>query len=66
MNITLNQQPLALTKPLSVHELFEQQAIHTATVAVAYNGRVLHREAWATTVLQDNDQLVVFQAVAGG
>ena len=35
-------------------------------VAVALNGRVVPREAWATTVLHDGDTVEIVRAMQGG
>ena len=35
-------------------------------VAVALNGRVVRRAEWATTHLQENDEVEIIRAVQGG
>lgn len=35
-------------------------------VAVEYNGEILHRQFWETTVMKTNDQLEVVTIVGGG
>ena len=34
--------------------------------AVALNGAVIRRDAWATTVLQDGDRVEIIRAMQGG
>lgn len=40
--------------------------INPRLVAVEYNGEILHRQFWETTILQNDDRLEVVTIVGGG
>lgn len=66
MKITLNDQPLELAQPLSVQALLEQLERHQPGSALAINQVIISRSDWATRQVQDGDDILLFQAIAGG
>ncbi|ESA36139.1 thiamine biosynthesis protein [Leptolyngbya sp. Heron Island J] len=54
--------PLGTTLP----QLLKQLDMDPRLVAVEYNGEILHRQFWETTVMQTDDQLEVVTIVGGG
>lgn len=66
MKITLNDQPLELAQALSVTALLEQLDRHQPGTALAINQIVIPRTDWATCQVQDGDDILLFQAIAGG
>lgn len=66
MKITLNDQPLELAQPLSVQALLEQLERHQLGSALAINQVIIPRADWATRQVQDGDDILLFQAIAGG
>lgn len=66
MKIRLNDQPLALAQPLSVDALLEQLERHQPGTALAINQIIIPRADWATHLVQDGDDILLFQAIAGG
>ncbi|MGL5389051.1 MAG: sulfur carrier protein ThiS [Enterobacterales bacterium] len=66
MKITLNDQPLELAQPLSVQALLEQLERHQPGSALAINQVIIPRADWATRQVQDGDDILLFQAIAGG
>lgn len=66
MKITLNDHPLELEQALSISALLEQLERHQPGTALAVNQRIIPRTDWATHSLQDGDDLLLFQAIAGG
>lgn len=66
MNITLNDQALELEQPLSIVALLEQLERHQPGTALAINQIIIPRANWSTHHLQDGDDILLFQAIAGG
>ncbi|MHA7848843.1 sulfur carrier protein ThiS [Serratia sp. D1N4] len=66
MKITLNDQPLELAQALSVTALLEQLDRHQPGTALAINQTIIPRADWASRQVQDGDDILLFQAIAGG
>ena len=50
----------------SMPEFLMQIGLNPKLIAVEYNGEILTRSLWATTVLQPNDRLEIVTIVGGG
>jgi sulfur carrier protein len=50
----------------TVTSLLDSLNINAQQVAVAVNGEVLSRDAWAQTELRDGDAIEIVRAVGGG
>ncbi|CAI1216604.1 Thiamine biosynthesis protein ThiS [Serratia quinivorans] len=66
MKIRLNDQPLELAQPLSVSALLEQLERQQPGTALAINQIIIPRTDWANHLVQDGDDILLFQAIAGG
>jgi sulfur carrier protein len=66
MKIRLNDQPLVLAQPLSVDALLEQLERHQPGTALAINQTIIPRADWVNHLVQDGDDILLFQAIAGG
>lgn len=66
MKITLNDQSLELAQPLSIQALLERLDRHRPGSALAINQVIIPRTDWATRQVQDGDDILLFQAIAGG
>lgn len=66
MQITFNQQRLEISSGLTISALLEQQEVPLKGVAVAVNNEVIPRSLWQEVGIHEQDQVAVFQAVAGG
>jgi sulfur carrier protein len=66
MKIRLNDQQLELAQPLSVSALLEQLERHQPGTALAINQIIIPRTDWANHLVQDGDDILLFQAIAGG
>ena len=66
MNITVNDTPHkcddATTLETLLHDLHRLQP----GTALAVNQRIVPRDEWATRLLHDGDDSLLFQAIAGG
>lgn len=66
MRVTVNGEPAELADGVTVADVVARQAPDVRRVAVARNGEVVPRSAWAGTSLSPGDALEVLVAVAGG
>jgi len=64
--IALNGEQIALGPGATVKTVVEQLASGAAGIAVALNGEVVPRSAWASTELGANDRVEVLSAAQGG
>jgi len=66
LRITLNGEPQDLAGPLTVHELLAQLQIDARRVAVEHNLRVVKRDAFDRTTVNDGDEVEIVNFVGGG
>ncbi|MEQ9502111.1 MAG: sulfur carrier protein ThiS [Deltaproteobacteria bacterium] len=65
MNVVVNGEPVVLEEPCSVEQVVRRTTAATEGVAVAVNGEVVRRAAWAMA-LQPDDEVEILVATAGG
>jgi thiamine biosynthesis protein ThiS len=66
--ITVNGQSREM-KNLSIESVLEAEAVPRedwASIAIAQNGRVIPKAAWNSTLLNENDNIDIVRAFAGG
>lgn len=66
LTISLNNEKIQLTEPLSAMLLLEQQGFQGDKIALAINGSFVPRSQYADTNINDGDEVDVIQAVGGG
>jgi thiamine biosynthesis protein ThiS len=66
LRITLNGDTHELAGPLTVADLLARLEIDGRRVAVEHNLIVLKRDAFATTDVQDGDEVEIVNFVGGG
>lgn len=66
MKVRLNDQPLELAQPISISTLLQQLERHQPGTALAINQIIIPRADWANHLVQDGDDILLFQAIAGG
>ncbi|WP_425802722.1 sulfur carrier protein ThiS [Desulfitobacterium sp. Sab5] len=66
MNVQINGKLLVLPKQISLLAWIGNQNIPLAAVIVEYNGEILSRDHWETTLLNEGDQVELLQFVGGG
>jgi sulfur carrier protein len=66
MDITVNGAPARVTTATTVARLVADHLTEHRRAAVALNGEVVPRGAWADTVLSPGDTVEILVAVAGG
>jgi sulfur carrier protein len=66
MRLRLNGNDTELAEGTTVAQVVAERAEAEARVAVARNGEVIPRSAWAQTTLAEGDDVELLVAVAGG
>ena len=66
MKLQINGEVREFSSPLSLASLLEQMALKADRVAVELNRNIVPREQWATTGLQEGDELEIVHFVGGG
>nr|WP_281434610.1 sulfur carrier protein ThiS [Erwinia phyllosphaerae] len=51
---------------MTLADLLTQLCCQQAGTALAVNQQIVSRDRWSTYPLQEGDELVIFQAIAGG
>ncbi|ART82395.1 sulfur carrier protein ThiS [Oceanisphaera profunda] len=66
MQITLNDKSMMLTEGITLAELLLELDQHKPGVAVALNQAVVARGQWSEQIINENDKITLFHAIAGG
>lgn len=66
INIVLNDQPLEVECTLTVEKLLQQLNRHQPGTALAVNQVIIPRTDWEEYQLYEGDNILLFQAIAGG
>ncbi|WP_336222293.1 sulfur carrier protein ThiS [Citrobacter amalonaticus] len=66
MRIQFNDEPMQCAEGLSVHNLLTQLNQVKPGTALALNQQILPREQWEQHIVQEGDQILLFQVIAGG
>lgn len=66
MHIHFNDESILCPDDLTLAMLLEQLSLLKPGVALAINQRIVPREQWENHLLNNGDQILLFQAIAGG
>lgn len=67
MKITINGDSFEIDLDASLHHVLEQRCfLQRAGIAVALNNVVIPKNQWATTILKENDRVLIIAATKGG
>ncbi|MEQ6281047.1 sulfur carrier protein ThiS [Kluyvera cryocrescens] len=66
MQIQFNDESLQCAEGQSVNALLAQLNQLKPGTALALNQRILPREQWEQQIVQEGDQILLFQVIAGG
>ncbi|CNH60618.1 sulfur carrier protein ThiS [Yersinia kristensenii] len=66
MQIMLNDQPLEVEIAITAAMLLQQLNRHQPGTALAINQVIIPRADWETCQLREGDNILLFQAIAGG
>ncbi|MFU2315578.1 sulfur carrier protein ThiS [Rahnella sp. PCH160] len=66
MNILVNEETHHFADPLTLNTLLNLLDLNPAGSALAVNQIIIPRDNWLFHLLKDGDQVLLFQAIAGG
>jgi sulfur carrier protein len=66
MNIFVNEKTIELEVICNIEQLLKHLQSPLKGSAIAVNQKIISRSQWASYQLQENDQVSLFQAIAGG
>jgi sulfur carrier protein len=66
LTISLNGEKVILLEPLTIIDLLAEKEYQNEKVALAINGSFVPRSQYGETIVNDNDEVDVIQAVGGG
>lgn len=66
MKVNVNEKLIELEAQCNIEQLLNQLQSPLKGSAIAVNQKIISRSEWATYLLQENDQVSLFQAIAGG
>ena len=66
VTLQVNGDSQSCAEGTTLPQLLTQLNMDPRLVAVEYNGEILHRQFWQTTVMQPDDRLEVVTIVGGG
>lgn len=66
MRIVLNDEPMQCGDNLNALQLLSQLNLDKPGAALAVNQTIVPRERWPHHILQEGDNLLLFQVIAGG
>jgi sulfur carrier protein len=64
--LQVNGKPHTCAAHTGLLQLLAQLNLNPRLLAVEYNGEILHRQFWETTVMQEADRLEIVTIVGGG
>ena len=66
MKLTINGEKREILKSQTLEELIRELNIQAPNFAVALNQQVIPKSKYATTAIQENDEVEIVHAVGGG
>lgn len=66
VTLRVNGERQSCLEGTTLPQLLTQLDMDPRLVAVEYNGEILHRQFWETTIMQTDDRLEVVTIVGGG
>ena len=66
MHIIINDQSMVLEAPMTVTQLFIALERQTSGSALAINQIIIPKSQWDSHLINDQDNILLFQAIAGG
>ncbi|WP_458024709.1 sulfur carrier protein ThiS [Providencia stuartii] len=66
MRLIINDQPMEFDAPLTVSQLLASLERSTVGTTLAINQVIIPRHQWDSHLVNDQDNILLFQAIAGG
>lgn len=66
MKVRVNDEIVTLEEAATLNALLTQLSRHQPGIALAVNHTIVPRHRWAQYPLTEGDEILIFQAIAGG
>ena len=66
MNIKVNNEQREISENTSVENLIEQLKISTNGIAIAINNNVVKKSEWNSTIIKNQDNILIIKSTQGG
>ncbi len=66
MQVFINDTPIECKEQLSLAQLLAVQQIQPINIAIAIDNTVIPKAQWDTTIIQENNRIIIIKAVQGG
>jgi sulfur carrier protein len=66
ITIIVNGEQHSCPYNISLPDLLKYLDLNPRLIALEYNGEILHRQFWDSTIIKNNDRLEVVTIVGGG
>ena len=66
MNIKVNNETQEISESTSVERLVEQLKISTNGIAIAINNNVVKKSDWNSTIIKNQDNILIIKSTQGG
>ncbi len=66
MYIRVNNETQEITENTSIQNLVDQLKISINGIAIAINNTVIKKSEWNTTVINNNDDILIIKSTQGG
>jgi sulfur carrier protein len=66
VKVSVNEKPIELDEKCNIEQLLNKLQSPLKGSAIAVNQKIISRSEWTNYQLQENDQISLFQAIAGG
>ncbi|MDJ1183207.1 sulfur carrier protein ThiS [Roseofilum casamattae] len=66
VTLQVNGESRSCLSQMNVPQFLESMGLNPRLVAVEYNGEILHRQFWETTIVGEGDRLEIVTIVGGG
>ncbi|HEY9809211.1 MAG TPA: sulfur carrier protein ThiS [Halomicronema sp.] len=66
IKLQVNGEQKSCEADITLPAFLEKLGLNPRLVAVEYNGEILHRQFWETTLMKQDDRLEVVTIVGGG
>lgn len=66
VTLQVNGKSYTCSPNVPLPQFLQQLGMNPRLVAVEYNGEILHRQFWDSTLMQEGDRLEVVTIVGGG
>lgn len=65
MHIIINDQPMEVEGPITLHQLLTQLEQNPSGSALAINQVIIPKSQWESHFVNEQDNILLFQAIAG-